>query len=198
MFGWVGVATIGAAVSAGVISAGGCARDPLDAPCPTAAVGGLVVTELSGPKAGGDDGLGQWIELHNPGAEPVGLGGLGVRLRKLDGSGDVRLIVRDAGLTVAAGGYVVLGRFAPGDEPAHVDYGYAGDFAGDLYGAGVVDLDSCGTLVDRASWTSLPGVGTRRLSGGAAPSAITNDDTAAWCDGAATDGSPKAANPPCP
>jgi hypothetical protein len=166
--------------------AAACDREPLDIPCPPVAAGGLVVSEVRGPQSTGDDADGQWIEVRNPGAAAVPLGGLVVRLRKLDGSGELRLIVRDASLTVPAGGYAVLGRFRHGDEPAHVDYGYADDFEGDLYGSGLVDLDACGTMIDRATWQDLPAAGT-----------LARDAAGAWCVDATTAGTPGEDNPAC-
>jgi hypothetical protein len=165
-----------------------CEREPLDVSCPPVGEGGLVVTEIRGPQ-GVDDALGQWIEIHNPGGAAVPLAGLQVRVRKLDGSGTLALLVRDGELSVPAGGYAVFGRFVHGDEPAHVDYGYADDFETDLYGDGVIDLVACGAVVDSASYGPLPSTGT--LARGAADS---------WCVDAsmAGAGTPGEGNPTCP
>jgi hypothetical protein len=166
----------------------GCERAPLDVDCPPVTAGGLVVSEIRGPQ-GVDDAFGQWIEIHNPGAAAVPLAGLSLRVRKLDGSGALAFLVRDGALEVPAGGYAVFGRFARDDLPAHVDYGYADDFETDLYGDGVIDLLSCGAVIDSSGYTGLPSAGT-----------LARDAAGAWCVDStmAGAGSPGEGNPTCP
>lgn len=187
-----GVLTVG--VATGAIA---CDRAPRDVPCPPAAVGALVITELRGAQVDEADTGGQWIELANTSGDAIPLAGLLVRLRRLDGSGEVELLVRDAELAVPAGARVVLGRFPSDDLPAHADYGYADDYEGELHGAGLLELESCGTLIDRASWMQLPQTGTLGLDGAIPPDAEANDTAASWCEDPTPAGTPAEDNPSC-
>ena len=174
-----------------------CDRAPRDVPCPPAQVGELVITEVRGEQLDESDVGGQWIEVANVSSQSIPLAGLLLRLRRQDGSGEIELLVRDGALAVPAGGRVVLGRFPSGDLPAHADYGYADDYEGELYGSGLLELESCGTLIDRASWTELPGTGTLELDGATQPDADANDTAASWCIDPAADGTPGEDNPTC-
>ncbi|HKA86491.1 MAG TPA: hypothetical protein VKE22_02460 [Haliangiales bacterium] len=180
--------------------AGACARDPADDACPDVRAGELVVTEIRGDQAGTTDQLGQWIEMYNASARHLDLSGLTVLLRKIDGGSHARIIVRAPTLGVDAGHYVVLGGFAS-SLPAYVDYGYLLDFSSNLYTAAAIDVDACGTLVDRVVYRSLPTQGTWAFDGRRTPDATANDDERAWCvDAAGTGhpGTPRAGNAPCP
>ncbi len=175
-----------------------CDRAPLDVGCPDIAAGELEITEVRGPQDGSDT-YGEWIELHNTGAASIPLAGVALRLRKLDGSGAVDIVIRAATLAVPAGGYVVLGRAGGGAAlPAHIDYGYAAEFDGELYAAGVLDVLVCGASVGQASWTELPASGT-----------LARDAAGTWCpDTRPADppsptelglpGTPGEENPSCP
>lgn len=187
-----------ALVATCALACAGCDRAPLDVECPPGTAGALVVSELRGRQSGGDDAMGQWIEIYNPGDAAASIAGLRVRLTKLDGSGEAQILVRDAALSVPAHGYAVLGRFTPGDLPPNADYGYAQDYAGDLYPSGVVELASCGNVIDTAIYDGLPITGTLALDGAAPPDATANDSSAGWCIDPTSAGTPRQGNPPCP
>jgi hypothetical protein len=176
----------------------GCARDPAPAQCPDVAVGDLVVTEIRGPQSAGDT-LGVWIELYSAGA--IDLEGIKVRFRKKDGSSETDVLVRRS-LPVTAGQYVTLGLFPDDDtKPAYIDYGMAGDYHESFLSSAAVDVEACGVRIDRATYDSLPKMGTYSLGG--APSADSNDLPGSWCTNAAMNGTdypgtPQQANPACP
>jgi hypothetical protein len=103
-------------------------------------------------------------------------------VRKLDGSGAARRAVRARETEIDAHGYGVLGRFAAGAEPAHVDYGYAADFDDELYASAGLDVLACDVLVDRVVYRGLTDFGTLALDGAIdPPSAAANDDETAFC-----------------
>jgi len=62
-----------------------------------------------------------------------------------------------------------------------VQYGYRVDYDRDLPAEGVLEVASCGALVDRVVYRGLPSRGTLGLDGAKAPDAGANDDPAAWC-----------------
>lgn len=200
-----------AAAALFALLAAGCSRPPLERLCTRLDAGALVVTELRGPQSGVDT-FGQWLELYNHTAQPVPMVGVTLGLSHLDGSGYVELSVRARDLSVAAGGYVVLGRFLTGEEPAHVQYGYRRDFDKDLYPDAILDVLSCGQLIDRVVYRGLPSLGTFALDGATPPDAAANDAAGAWCvdatpggpsgDGGAAQlgvpGTPGMRNRPCP
>lgn len=167
-----------------------CARDPID-DCPDLAGGQLVVTEVRGDA---DLTTGPWVELFNAGAGSVDLEGARIRFRRRDGSSEIPILVRSP-LPVAAGDYVVLGRFPTG-APDFVDYNFADDFDGTWLAAAAIDVENCGELVDLAQYDVLPDVGTFSLGG--APDAEANDLPAAWCNDPTPNGTPGAANTACP
>jgi hypothetical protein len=178
-----------------------CVRAPEEAICPDLHEGDLVITEIRGPQ---DDALGAWIELYNASGSAIDMGGLTIRFRKKDGSSETDALVRRS-LDAAAGNYTVLGLFDDDDtnRPAYVDYGFAGDFHDSTWlAAAAVDVDSCGTLIDRAIYDSLPPMGTYSF-GGMPPTADGNDFPAAWCADAtdvngAFPGTPQQPNIACP
>jgi hypothetical protein len=177
-----------------LVLAVGCARDPLAAECPDLTAGELVVTELRGPQSPADS-LGVWIELYNASGGTVDLLGTKIRFRTKDGSSEVPVLVRRS-VTVAAGGYAVLGLVNDdATRPPHIDYGFAGDFHRGFLPAAAVDVEACGTRIDRAVYDVLPRTGTHSL--GVAPNADENDIPAAWCTNATPEGTPQQANPPC-
>lgn len=174
----------------------GCVRDPDDSKCPALAVGDLVVTEIRGPQTG-DDAVGEWIELYNASGSEASLNGVKLRFRKPDGSGELDALVR-RDVTVAAGAYVVLGLDDDAQLPPNVDYGFASDFHGSAWLANAaVDVEACGTLIDRAQYNSLPRTGTYSL-GAKPPTADANDFPTSWCTDANPTGTPKAENIACP
>lgn len=180
-----------------------CAREPEDALCPEVDVGDLIVTEVRGPQMPDDPINGEWLELFNASGRSIDLRGIRVRFRRKDGSSEVAIIVRET-VPVAAGEYVVLGLFLNDNtRPAHVNYGFAGDFTETWLAAAAVDVESCGTRIDRAVYDALPRMGTYSFTGAMAPDTNANDDLRNWCTngaaaGTAFPGSPQQANPPCP
>lgn len=199
---------IGGALCVGLLA--GCERSLEPAICPAIGVGDLAISEVRGPSSGiGNQG--HWIELYNATAAPIDLRGLQLLLRKLDGSDEARIVVRDT-VTVDGGAYVVLGYF-PDDasRPAHVDYGWYPDFIGsdgnphDLFDSGALDVLACDLRIDRIVFDDLPSTGTYSF-GTTPPDAAANDTATAWCNDvtddadASTDGlpgTPGAANHPC-
>ncbi|MEM9487613.1 MAG: lamin tail domain-containing protein [Myxococcota bacterium] len=174
--------TIGAVIVVASLAATivGCERDPLPAICPVLTAGDLVISEIRGSQSGPDT-YRQWVEVFNASSAAVDLEGLALAIRRLDGSGAVRLLVRSTGVTVEPGGFAVLGDFEIGTEPDYVDYGYRGDFDSDLYASAELRLEGCGTVVDDLVYRDLPTTGTWSLSGVSAPDAQRNDDQSQWC-----------------
>jgi lamin tail-like protein len=158
-----------------------CARDPLDPVCPEVGAGGLVISEIRGAQAGSGDVGGQWVEIYNATNQSVNLAGLALTMRKINGSAEARIMVRDHDLVVAAGAYATLGRFDESALPAHVSYGFAQDFGDNLYSAAQVELSACGEVIDQVVYRSLPTAGTLGFDGGKTLSATANDDEKAWC-----------------
>jgi hypothetical protein len=100
-------------------------------------------------------------------------------------------------VTVAAGAYTVLGLVPDDQRPDYVDYGFFDDFHVTFLSAAAVDVEACGTRIDRATYDVLPKTGTYSL-GTNPPTANANDDPAAWCTNMTSAGTPKQANPACP
>lgn len=181
-----------------------CVHEPLAWVCPDAAVGDLVITELRGPQST-PNSLPQWIEITNVSDHAIRLDGLHLRLSYRDGSGARDMLVRRE-RSIDPGEYFVFAFVPENSVPAGMDYGLAGEYDGDLYGGGVLLLESCDEIIDKLDWTELPTNGTWALGG--TPSAEANDMDAAWCadehdqDGSSGElgapGSPGEANPPCP
>ncbi|MBK8237307.1 MAG: hypothetical protein IPK74_17325 [Deltaproteobacteria bacterium] len=193
-----------AAFAIGAVIAVGCVHEPLPFVCADAAVGELVITELRGPQST-PNSLPQWIEIANVSDHAIALDGLHLRLSYRDGSGARDMVIRRE-RSIAAGEYFVFAFVPENQVPDGMDYGLAGEYDGDLYGGGVLLLESCDEIIDKLDWTELPTNGTWALGG--TPSADANDMDAAWCadehepDGAMVElgapGTPGEANPPCP
>jgi len=163
------------------LSLGGCVRDPLDWECPAIDPGDLVVTELRGPQTGAD-AYDQWIEIYNRSGTNLDLYGTQIWLQRLDGGAEGRIIIRLEGTLVGVDDYLVVGRSSPTALPAHLDYGYMGDFSSDFYNGGAVDILACGQRIDRVIYRDLPSRGTLALDGAIdPPDAQANDDETAWC-----------------
>lgn len=186
-----------------ILSLTACAREPEESLCPDIQAGGLIVTEVRGPQTPADPNGGEWIELFNASGKSIDLIGLRVRFRRLNGAEEIPVIVRD-NVPAAAGAYVVLGLFLnDASRPAHVNYGFASDFTDDWLPSAAIDVESCGVMIDRARYDSLPKLGSYSLNGAMAPDVNANEDPANWCVnstamGTASPGSPQQANPPCP
>ena len=184
----------------------GCERGMLDQTCTQVASGQLVISEIRGSQAGVDT-YGQWIEIHNTAPSAIDVAGIELRLRQLDGTSQVSIVVRQQGVGIEANGYLVLGRFEPGNLPDHVDYGYTADFESDLYADGILDLYVCGELVDTVIYHNLPETGSLAFDGGLDLTTSANDDENNWCNDATsvgdnptevgTPGTPGEQNLPC-
>lgn len=175
----------------------GCVRDPLPAHCRKLTAGELVVSEIRGPQKGS---YRQWIELHNLGDAAVPVTGIRITMNRRDGTGALALNVRDDELDVPPGGYFVVGGGDPG-EYDYIDFDYTPehhsaehpDEPSDLYGAAVLELTVCNSVVDEIEY-ELPALGT-----------LVRDGDDAWClDERVMEalfgvrGTPGEANPPCP
>jgi hypothetical protein len=159
-----------AAVAAIAMAFSACERDPLDAPCAT----GLVVTEFSGAKGA------VFVEVFVPGGLAQEIDGLLVRTTNLIGQRPKEAVIRVA-------------EPLPPDAFAVLPATLPDDFLPD---DGVLDLVSCGEVLDKVVWHGLPGTGSLAFDGGVVPSAAANDDEAAWCASDAP--TPAKENPPCP
>jgi hypothetical protein len=186
------VAVAGSIASA---TATGCVRDPAPAECPDVNVGNLVVTEVRGEQSP-SDGNGPWIELYNASSTTIDLEGTKIRFRNATGSTETPVLVRRS-LPVAAGAYVVLGLVDDANRPSHIDYGFLQDYHVGFLAGGAVDIEACGERIERIQYGGLPRTGTYSF-GTTPPDADSNDLPAMWCTNAASDGTPKQANPPCP
>ena len=188
------VRVIGISVAAVGLTAG-CVRDPLEQKCPTVGVGDIVVTEFRGQQSP-DDGSPTWVELYNASTSSIDLEGTKIRFRKKDGSSEVDVLVRRS-VTVAASAYAVLGLVPDEERPSFIDYGFVDDFHVGFLPAAAVDVEACGTRIDRAIYDVLPKTGSYSL-GTNPPNANDNDIPTAWCTNATPAGTPKQANPVCP
>ncbi len=149
------------------------------APCVAElAPGSLVITEIMANPTGADSGL-EWIELHNPGAQPVPLDG--VRLVTSKANGDSEDSHSISGLEIAPGGFVTLGNLPDPEMFSFIDYGY-GDSLGDLTNtAGVVRL-MCGEAeLDAVIYESEKDGASYSFNGALTPDAEANDDKTEWC-----------------
>lgn len=175
-----------------LVGSSACSREALDELCPGVAPGGLLVTEVRGDQSG-EDAYGEWLEIYNGSGSAVDLEGLEIVFRRVDGGASGTILIRDT-VPLDAGGYAVIGRFAPGNTaPGHIDYGYTipceESSSGcdekwldtGFYNAAAVDLIACGELIDRAIYRDLPSRGSWSYDGAMPLTAEGNDDEAAWC-----------------
>jgi hypothetical protein len=193
-----------ALLGAAVVMGAGCVREPVERLCPEVAEGALVVSELRiAPSRAGDSAT--WIELYNASEAELDLLGVGVRVRRLDGGAEQRLLVRRE-LVVPAGGLAVLSQMPDDARPAYADYGFGAEAPGPFYATGALAVESCEGVVDRMTYGKQPAEASYAF-GAWPPSASGNDEAAAWCaDGdragedegePATPGTPRERNPPC-
>ena len=181
-----------------LVPAVACTRDTVGE-CPDVSPGDVVISEFRGAQTGDDTAV-IWVELYNTSSGTVDLEGLKVRYRTIDGGTDIPVIIRRP-VSIAAGGYAVLGLVPDEDLPEFVDYGFSADFHQGYLAAAAVDLLACDELIDRARYDNLPKTGTYSFGGtptAPMPTFDTNDDPTLWCTNPASTGTPKAANPPCP
>ncbi len=206
IFLWIGLFAI--------TSLAGCERNELEHLCTPVENGQLVISEIRGPQSEVDT-YGQWIELHNRGTTSLNLAGIQLVMFDIMGGGEKVIMVRDEGLVVAPGGYVVLGHQERGPMPPlpdHVDYGYNEDFSSDLESSGVLQLHVCNELVDEVIYQNLPTVGSLAFDGDLELTVDVNDDAdpnnveSNWCNDASpvtnptevgTPGTPGEQNRPC-
>jgi hypothetical protein len=181
---------IGFAVVAALAAA--CTRDPATAECPDIGEGDLVVTEVQGPQT--DETQPVWVELYNHTSSSIDLAGTRIRFRRMDGSTEVPIIVRRS-VSVPAGGYIVLGLVSDEMRPDFISYGFLEDFHVTFLAAAAIEVEACGTLIDRARYGSLPKTGSYSL-GTSPPDVNDNENAANWCVQATA--TPGQANPTCP
>ncbi|MEM6292580.1 MAG: lamin tail domain-containing protein [Myxococcota bacterium] len=171
------------------------ARPDAGGACSDLLAGDIVISEMMLNPTGADKGQ-EWVELFNPSDGAIDLSGAVLRSRRVDGSSE--RLHQITGLTVEAGGYVVLGDREADDLAEHLDYGYAEDLgsgfgngSGEIaVGCGEAVLDSVlysfpdyfaaedgtpddgASAPDNASWT---------FDGQRTPDALGNDTLRAWC-----------------
>ena len=168
-----------------LVMAAACGREPLDWVCPDVGYGDLVLTEIRGPQTGSDSP--DWFEIYNASDRPLDLYGAQFFIRRLNGENPRTIIVRDESVVVEPGAYVVLGQTFPGEEPAHIDYGYAQDFPVGLYDTAAIDILACGEVIDRVEYRRLPRDASLALDGALEPSADVNQsasdggEDSSWC-----------------
>ncbi len=175
-----------------------------------ATAGALVVTEImNDPLA--DDLVGEWFEVHNPGATPLDLRGV-----RLTSANDMpHTVAGDAPIVVPPRGYFVFGRSAAQSMNGMVPVGYAYGSAIAFNNGGadsiVLDLGTAATEIDRVAFDSAAGMGWPRMPSRAKSlrpdmiNHVANDNRMNWCD-APTQwvpmvmawGSPGVVNPACP
>ncbi|MFT7579639.1 MAG: cysteine-rich repeat protein [Myxococcota bacterium] len=160
----------------------------------------VIITEMMVHPLRVDTPKGEWIELHNPGTEPVDIAGW-----RIADDGTDKHVIADR-LVIAAGGYVVLGSNANVDTNGGVvvDYEYSSIELSNQ--ADEIALSVDGVEVDRVHYDVAQGWPSRD---GAALSlsptalnAASNDDPTHWCVASAPFGtgdlgSPGQANPAC-
>jgi hypothetical protein len=172
-----------------------CVRDPVEPLCPELDKGELVVTEIRGEQGEGQPG--PWIELYNASDREIDLQGLKIRFRRRDGSSEIPVLVRRS-VPHAASGYLVLSLDDDETRPTYSMYGFAADFNASWLSSAAIDVESCGTQIDRVLYDSLPSDSSLRL-GSSPPHADDNDIPTNWCagDGSIPD-TPNGPNLPCP
>lgn len=195
---WVG--------SAGDFGTPGASNGPPEAcPVPPAPLPrGIIIHEVMANPAAVADDQGEWLELYNPGSQPVDLDGWRIVSRAGSTATEDDLVT--GSLVVPAGGYLVLGLNADlatnGGVP--VDHEVAG-----ITLANSVDwvklVDAAGATVDSVDWgTSAPSGSSRALietyaaTAADVGSAAWATSTARWAGSAGDRGSPGAANPAPP
>jgi hypothetical protein len=166
--------------SAGDLGSPGLPYTPPPAPTamPTAPAGPwprLLISEfLADPEAAGDE-YGEWIEIANPGVEPVDLQGWAIA----DLDGDHHLIA--APLMAAPGQYVVLGRSSDlaANGGAPVAYVYTGlQLANDA--DELILLAPDGSEVDRVLWPDSETAAGARIEAGASLERTRLDEAPQW------------------
>ena len=145
-----------------------------------------MVTEVfAAPATGGA----AWLELYDTTDREVDLDG--VELVHTRAGVATEHAHELAGVSIEAGGRLVLAAVDPDQVPPWADDGFGGDL-GDLRdgGSGVIELRCGGTVLARSGYANVVAGHARELGEGAPPSAARAADPAAWCEGDATEFAP--------
>lgn len=162
---------------------GACAQLPA---APTAA-GQVVITEVMRDSSLAPPDHGEWIELHNPGAAALDLRDCTL----FDLAGDLFTVIGPVPVVIPANDYFVLGvtsdPLVNGGTP--VDMTWDGFTLDNVFDE--IAISCGGTVIDDivigVGWPGAQGVSMQL--GSATSDATSNDDPAAWCDGATPYGS---------
>jgi hypothetical protein len=140
--------------------------------------GRVVISEIHRDPAAVPDSLGEWVEFHNPGSEPIDL--LGWTLRDDDWD-DFRI---DEHVVIPAGGYVVIGKVSDPRRNGGAVEAHSYGTRMFLYNAAdeIALIDPEGIVVDRVVWNGSNGF---PLVPGASMSlrdpGLDNAVSSAWC-----------------
>lgn len=112
----------------------------------------IVINELMVDPNAVSDTNGEWVELHNAGGAAVDINGWTIR----DDGSDSHVIANGGPLTIAAGGYLVLGRNGKSNQNGRYseDYVYSGFTLANTADE-VILLDGVGAEVDRVEYTGV-------------------------------------------
>ncbi len=179
---------------------GAAATCGVPAEAPTA-YGQLVVSELMLAPDAVVPELGQWLEITNPGGQPLDLAGCAVD------AGPGGSATLEGHLVIGAAATRVLGRASslPVNGGVDVDWAYGAQIQLNPAG-GAVALTCGGSVIDEVTWQAplwpLTTGATLSLSPWSVE-ASANDDPSAWCVGAEAfgagdEGTPGEPNTPCP
>jgi hypothetical protein len=122
------------------------------------AVSGKVeITEIMIDPDAVTDSVGEWVELHNAGSQPIDINGWVLKDNAL--LGDYHQILTSGSFLIPGNGYVVLGRSKNTaiNGSAPVDYEYGSDFQLGNTGDEVVLQDQSGNVVDSVSYAKGQG-----------------------------------------
>lgn len=141
----------------------------------TASTFKIVISEIMANPAKVIDSLGEWLELHNPTAAPIDIGGW----RIADEGSDSHVI--SGSLVIPAGGYVVLALSTDTSKNGGAAASYeVKNFLLANSADEIVLFDGSGGLVDRVAYTSswkIPAGSSLQLI----DPALDNNDRANWC-----------------
>ena len=165
--------------------------------------GQLVITEIMPDPKGADDNGVEWLELYNPGSEPIALAEVGLEWSQVDGTdADGHRISGD--LTIEPGAYMTFGRVTDDLRPDYIDYAYGDALAMGNTKGGKIRVVCGDVVIDDALYdTDLDDGVSRQLDARVAPpDPEANDDLTNWCDSDTALGeefaTPRAANTECP
>ncbi len=162
-------------------AAAGCGGGPADGECG----GRVLVNEFVPNPAGSDAGL-EWIELYNPGTQPIDVTGWRFEVFKSEGSRSDTDGLPE-GTTIDPGGFLLVG----GEAVAGTDVTLETDLGSGEGGDGLALVDACGTTVDAVVYGGTNEDGAPDEHGEASPTAAPRpgeDEGLARCgDGRDTD-----------